>query len=190
MRRRRDRSEQVYPFPFTMPRIELETRIQAPLVLVFDLARSIDVHCLGQSHHAERPVAGRTSGLIEAGESVTWEAVHFGIRQRLSSRIVAMQAPHHFRDSMVSGAFARFDHDHFFEATADGGTLMRDVFDYSSPCGFLGRLADRGTGRSRKVALRFDRAGRIPGWSPVVLPRPSTLNRGTPPWETCGALAR
>lgn len=42
---------------------------------------------------------------------------------------------------MVSGAFKRFDHDHFFEADGDF-TFTRDVFDYSSPLGVLGALAD------------------------------------------------
>ena len=126
-----------------MPRLEIETLIKAPVSVVFDLARSIDAHQLGQSRHLERAVAGRTWGLIELGESVTWEAVHFGIRQRLTSRIVEMHAPAHFRDSMVSGAFKRFDHDHYFNASDSGGTLMRDVFDYTAPCSFLGWVADR-----------------------------------------------
>ena len=80
--------------------------------------------------------------MIENGEIVTWEAVHFGIRQRLASQIVAMSRPGHFRDSMLTGAFTRIDHDHFFEAQPDGRTLMRDVFDYSAPLGLLGRVAD------------------------------------------------
>ena len=46
-----------------------------------------------------------------------------------------------FRDSMVSGVFASFDHDHFFEES-DGRTIMRDVFDYRSPLGLFGRIAD------------------------------------------------
>ena len=77
------------------------------------------------------------------GEEVTWEAVHFGIRQRLTSKITAMNRPIHFRDSMVSGAFARFDHDHYFDDTSAGFTVMRDIFDYSSPLGPLGTIADR-----------------------------------------------
>jgi ligand-binding SRPBCC domain-containing protein len=42
---------------------------------------------------------------------------------------------------MISGAFSRFDHDHFFEQV-DGKTLMLDIFDYDSPFGFLGKFAD------------------------------------------------
>ena len=42
----------------------------------------------------------------------------------------------------MRGAFARFDHDHYFVPDA-GGTLMRDVFDYHAPLGPLGWLAER-----------------------------------------------
>jgi ligand-binding SRPBCC domain-containing protein len=42
----------------------------------------------------------------------------------------------------VRGPFRRFDHDHFF-SEVDGGTLMRDVFDFESPLGTFGDLANR-----------------------------------------------
>lgn len=88
-------------------------------------------------------VAGRTTGLISLGEEVTWEATHLGVRQRLTTRITAYDRPTYFRDSQVRGAFKRLDHEHYFEAVPDGTTLMRDVFDYDSPLGWLGLLADR-----------------------------------------------
>lgn len=125
-----------------MPRIETDTAISAPIGKVFDLARSIDVHKQSQAAHRESAIAGKMSGLIENGETVTWEAVHFGVRQRLTSQIVAMTRPTHFRDSMVSGAFNRLDHDHFFEPQPDGSTRMKDIFDYTAPFGPIGRLAD------------------------------------------------
>ena len=124
-----------------MPRIEIITFIAAPIERVFDLARSIDAHVASQIRHEEKAVAGRISGLIEEGEEVTWEAIHFGMRQRLTSRIVAMRRPTYFRDSMVRGAFKRIDHDHLFEI-APNGTLMKDVFEFESPLGLLGKLAD------------------------------------------------
>src|SRR6266852_9149678 len=124
-----------------MPRVRLETLSEAPPERVFDLARSIDLHAKGQARHRERAIAGVRSGLIGPGQIVTWEARHFGITQRLTSRIVAFDRPRSFRDSMVSGAFARFDHDHLFEVEGPG-TLMTDLFDFESPLGPLGRLAD------------------------------------------------
>lgn len=124
-----------------MPVIKLETTINAPIEIVFDLARSIDLHSDSLSHTDEKAVAGRTSGLIELGETVTWEATHFGVRQRLTSVITVCERPFRFSDAMVSGAFARFDHEHIF-AERNGLTQMTDVFDYDSPLGFLGNLAD------------------------------------------------
>ncbi len=56
-----------------MPVIRMELFIEAPPELCFDLARSIDVHMLSMSGSQERAIGGRTSGLIELGETVTWE---------------------------------------------------------------------------------------------------------------------
>jgi ligand-binding SRPBCC domain-containing protein len=122
--------------------IRVETEIKAPPALCFDLNRSIDLHVASTGESGERAVAGVTSGLIGEGDEVTWSAKHFGIRQRLTSRITAFDPPRHFRDSLVRGAFARFDHDHYFEPH-EGGTRMIDLFDYAAPCGLLGRLAER-----------------------------------------------
>ena len=76
-----------------MPIILLETNITAPVERVFDLARNIDAHTSTTAGTGERAVDGRTSGLIEAGETVTWEAKHLGVRQRLTSKITAMERP-------------------------------------------------------------------------------------------------
>ena len=125
-----------------MGEIELETRIAAPVERVFDLTRSIELHARSLAHTGEEPVAGRTSGLIGAGETVTWRARHLGVRQRLTSRITEYDRPRYFQDRQERGAFAWFVHDHFFEPTADGGTVLRDVFRFAAPLGPLGRLAE------------------------------------------------
>ena len=124
-----------------MPRIELSLRIHAPVQMVFELARGVDLHVESTSQTNEKAVAGCTSGHISLGEEVTWEATHFGVRLRLTSKIVAFEPPHYFRDSMVVGISRRFDHDHYFELDGQG-TLMKDVFDYTAPLGMLGRVAD------------------------------------------------
>ena len=124
-----------------MPLIKLETTVNAPIERVFDLSRSIDLHRASVNKHGEKAVAGVREGLIKLDESVTWEAMHFGIRQKLTSKITAFERPRYFRDSLVSGAFARFDHDHFFEEIKTG-TLMKDVFDYDSPFWIFGKIAD------------------------------------------------
>lgn len=124
-----------------MPIIRVETLINAEKATVFDLARSIDLHQISTAHTNEKAVGGRTSGLIELNESVVWEAKHFGIVQRLSSKITEMKSPDYFVDEMVFGAFKSFRHDHIFE-TKGTGTLMIDIFNYVSPLGILGKLAN------------------------------------------------
>ena len=93
-------------------------------------------------HTGERAIAGVTSGLMALGQEVTWRARHFGIWQHLTIRITMFERPFHFRDSLVRGAFRRFDHDHFFAQRGDI-TVMRDVFDFQSPLGILGHIADQ-----------------------------------------------
>jgi ligand-binding SRPBCC domain-containing protein len=80
--------------------------------------------------------------LLELGDQVTFEAVHFGVRQRLCSKIVEYDRPHRFIDQMVSGAFKSLRHVHQFEAVGDG-TVMRDTLEWESPLGILGVLADK-----------------------------------------------
>jgi len=124
-----------------VPAVTVTTEILAPIELCFDLARSIDLHVQSTKQTRERAVGGVTTGLIGLNEEVTWEATHFGVRQRLTSRITVFDRPRHFRDSMVRGVFTRFDHDHFF--THDRGiTIMTDVFDYGAPLGVAGQIAN------------------------------------------------
>jgi ligand-binding SRPBCC domain-containing protein len=122
--------------------IRLTTHMAAPRERVFDLARSIDLHTRSLDWTGEEPVAGRMSGLIRLGETVTWRARHLGVRQRLTSRISAYERPAYFQDVMVRGAFAWMEHDHWFDATPEGGTMLRDEFRFAAPLGILGRIAE------------------------------------------------
>jgi ligand-binding SRPBCC domain-containing protein len=65
------------------------------------MARDIGLHVHSMADSQERAIAGVTSGCIGLGQEVTWEARHFGIRQRLTSRITQFDRPRHFRDTMV-----------------------------------------------------------------------------------------
>jgi ligand-binding SRPBCC domain-containing protein len=123
-------------------RIRLETRIAAPIERVFDLARDIDLHQRSMAATGERAVAGRTSGPIELGETVTWRARHFGLWWTMTSRITVVEPPTRFADEQASGPFARFEHVHTFESTPNG-TVMTDDWDHTSPFGPFGWLADR-----------------------------------------------
>lgn len=124
-----------------MARIEVETTIDAPRERCFDLARDLDLHVRSMAGSGERAVGGRTVGLIGMAEEVEWEARHFGLSHRHRARITAFEPPAHFRDSMVRGRFKRFEHDHFFEERG-GRTVMRDVIEFASPLGVIGRIVD------------------------------------------------
>ena len=124
-----------------MHTIQIVTWIAAPPERCFDAARDLDLHQRSMAHTGERAIAGRTSGLIEMGEDVTWRARHFLVTQHFTSRITAFDRPRHFQDSMQRGAFRSFVHDHTFEERG-GGTAMTDVLAFAAPLGILGRIAE------------------------------------------------
>ena len=124
------------------------TLVAAPVQRTFDLARSIDVHLLGNTHFGEHATAGTRTGLIGPGESVTWRARHFWISQNLTSAITAFDSPLYFQDTMLRGAFQSMQHDHYFRElppspAGDTQTEMRDIFRFAAPLGPLGWLAER-----------------------------------------------
>jgi len=119
-----------------------EIKFQAPIELCFDLARDVLVHCQTAAHTKERIVGGKSSGLLELGDSVIFEGVHLGVRQKLAVRITEFNRPHCFVDEMTNGAFKWLRHTHEFEPV-DDGTLMRDTIEWKSPLGFLGEVADK-----------------------------------------------
>jgi len=122
--------------------IDLTTEIDAPIDCVFDLARDLDLHARSMAHTGERATAGRTTGRVEAGDSVTWRARHFGLWWSLTSRVTVVEAPTRFEDIQERGPFAWFRHEHRFESTGNG-TRMHDHWEHRSPFGPIGRVVDR-----------------------------------------------
>ena len=106
----------------------LETKIRASVDLVFDLARSIDLHMESAIGTNEVAVSGRTKGLIELGETTTWRAKHLGFYQTLTVKITEYKRPEMFVDVMLKGAFKSMKHIHCFEQDGES-TIMIDVFD-------------------------------------------------------------
>lgn len=147
-----------------MSTFRVVTDIEAPPEACFDLARSIDLHLESMLASDERAIGGVTSGLIRGGEEVTWEARHFGVRWRMTSRIVEFDPPERFVDEMVRGPFRAFRHEHRFEARG-AGTRMTDVIAFRTP---LAVLTERGVGlylrrlmriRNAAIRLKAERAG-------------------------------
>ena len=124
-----------------MPTIHLTTFIAAPAERVFDLARSIDLHKKSMAHSGEEAVAGTVTGLIKAGETVTWKAKHLGKKRVLRSKITDMKPPLSFTDEMVDGDFKMMRHEHHFKEVANG-TFMIDMLVFESPWGGLGKLVN------------------------------------------------
>ncbi|WP_222164750.1 SRPBCC family protein [Edaphocola aurantiacus] len=122
-----------------MAMICINTRIQAPREIVFDLSRNIDLHLESTAHTNEVVIAGRQSGLIELNETVTWRAKHLGCYRELTTKITAMEYPVKFEDRMTKGPFKYLQHIHLFREE-DSGTLMTDLFYFAAPYGFLGRI--------------------------------------------------
>lgn len=125
-----------------MSRIYLKTLINADIHTVFDLARNIDLHQRSTAKTYEKAIAGRTSGLIEENETVTWRAKHLGVYQNLTTKIISMEKPNQFTDEMQQGAFKSLHHQHIFK-TEQGKTLMIDIFDFESPLGIIGKIFNR-----------------------------------------------
>jgi ligand-binding SRPBCC domain-containing protein len=140
-----------------MASIRVETLIKAPMDRCFDLARSVEAHLASTAKTRERVIAGRTEGLFELGDSVTWEARYFGLRLRQGSMITRSEPPHIFVDEGTTGPLGHFRHVHQF-VPEHGGTLMVDTFEYEIPMRLGGRVADRFFVERHMRRLLTDRA--------------------------------
>jgi len=125
-----------------MPVINLETKIFSTTEICFDLSASIDLHQISTSKTKEKAIDGVTKGLVKLNDFVTWEAVHFGIKQQLTSKITKFERPFHFRDEQQKGAFKNFKHDHYFEKQSDY-VIMKDRFEFESPLGVFGKIFNK-----------------------------------------------
>lgn len=124
-----------------MTTIQLTTEINAPIQIVFDNSRNIDIHQQSTSQTNEKAIAGVRLGLINNGETVTWRGKHFGLYFTHKSRITGMVFHTYFVDEMEEGKFKWFKHEHFFEEI-NGVTTMLDKLQYETPFGIIGQLFD------------------------------------------------
>ncbi len=125
-----------------MIRIELTTTINARAEACFNVSRDVGLHQVSMGHTGEQAVAGKTEGLLELGEEVTWRARHWGFWWHLTAQITKFEFPVYFCDEMVKGPFKSMRHEHHFVETK-GITHMRDLFLFESPFKPIGRWVDR-----------------------------------------------
>lgn len=122
--------------------VRLETVIDAPRAACFDLSLSVDAHAASMGPSNERAVAGVMTGGMGLGDTVTWQARHFGLPFRMTSAITEHQPPSRFVDEQQHGPFRRWWHQHSFEPLPSGATRMIDTVEFCSPLGPLGSLVD------------------------------------------------
>lgn len=151
-----------------MPTIKLTTSINAPIQTCFDQARSIDLHLDSFSHNNERAIAGVTSGLINLGETVTWRAKHFGVTMQMTIKITEMMFATSFTDEQLHGPFKYLKHRHIFQYINPQLTLMIDEFDFASPFGLAGRMADKLVLKDYLTKLLLRRNKVIKQWAESV----------------------
>ena len=125
-----------------MTQIKIITTINAPIKIIFDNCRDIDIHQYSASKTNEKAIAGRTSGLINKGETVTWKGKHFGINIQHESIISGMDFPNYFVDEQLKGHFKSFKHEHIFIQN-ENQTIMTDILEYETPFGVFGKLFDK-----------------------------------------------
>jgi ligand-binding SRPBCC domain-containing protein len=119
----------------------LRTEIRSSAEECFRLSLSVDAHTSSMGQSKERAVAGVTEGEMQLGDSVTWEARHFGVAFRMTSAITAYECSTRFVDEQQRGPFRRWWHEHTF-VEADDVTTMTDTVRYSVPLGPLGATFD------------------------------------------------
>jgi ligand-binding SRPBCC domain-containing protein len=138
-------------------RIEATNVIGAPIASCFRLSLDIDVELRAAADYGLRAIGGVTSGVIGAGERVSWRAKQFGVWVKHTTEITGYEAPVYFQDSMVKGLFRSFQHDHFFRSLGPSETEMRDELRFSMPAFLLGLIAERVLVRRRIKELLVKR---------------------------------
>jgi len=116
-----------------MSEIVVETHINAAAETCFGLLRDPRIQA------APEPVIIGEFGL---GQTVAFVSSRFGVRQKLTVRVIEFERPRLLVDEMTEGNFRMFKHIHEF-APKDAGTVMRDTIRWTSPHGILGRMVDK-----------------------------------------------
>jgi ligand-binding SRPBCC domain-containing protein len=117
-----------------------EVVVRAPIERCFLLSTSLEIV---ERELKMRPVKGRTAGLVANGDKIRWEGWQFCLPQFHESVIEDFREPVFFRDRMMAGRFASFEHDHSFRDEGDGRVLLRDEIRFTMRLGWLGHVTGR-----------------------------------------------
>lgn len=125
-----------------MTRFVVTTAIAARPWRVFDVSLEIETHTASMAGSGERVIDGVRAGRMTLGDTVTWQARHFGRQWRMTSVISTYDPPYSFVDEQVTGPFRYWRHTHRFGPAGDGVTEMWDVVDFAAPLRPLGTIAE------------------------------------------------
>src|SRR5580698_4959189 len=102
-----------------METIRSATWIDAPVERCFLLSLNIDLRIACSHETGEDVVDGVTSGLIDEGQTITFQGRRFGVRWRHTSRMEIIRPYSYFREVMADGHFKLYEHEHHFAAMDD-----------------------------------------------------------------------
>lgn len=115
-----------------MPKLRIEVVVSATPEACFDLSLSVDAHVASMGRTRERAVGGVTSGTMRLGDTVTWQATHFGRTLKMTSAITAYERPHRFVDEQQRGPFRNWWDEHTFTDLGGGRTRMVETAEFAS----------------------------------------------------------
>lgn len=144
-----------------MNEIRLETLIEAPADRCFELSLSIDIELEAAKSYCLRAISGVTSGKIGPFQRVRWQSCHFGFWVTHESEITRFERPICFQDTMVSGIFRMFQHDHVFLALSPDVTEMHDILRFSLPGWTFGSILGKLVVEPRLCLLMKERNSTI-----------------------------
>jgi ligand-binding SRPBCC domain-containing protein len=135
-----------------MVTIRTVTWIDAPVERCFLLARSVDFQLASSKYKKVKIVAGVQSGLLELGDTVTWQGRMFGLGRSHTNRVEILRPSSLLSERMVVGGFKFYEHERHF-AAMDDGTRIKDEVRFSAGWGPVGWLAEPVILRRRVAAL-------------------------------------
>ena len=112
-----------------------EIVVRAPIERCFLLSTNIEIV---EQELKMTPISGRTSGFVIGDDTILWEGWQLCLPQFHESIIEHFEPPVFFRDRMIAGRFATFEHDHAFTERDDGSVLLQDEVRFTMPWGWLG----------------------------------------------------
>ncbi|RFM30265.1 SRPBCC family protein [Deminuibacter soli] len=112
-----------------MPVIHLTTIVHAPVDRVFDLSRNIALQRKSLQGQRETIINGKTSGLLQMGEEITWQTKRLGKAWTLRLQTARLEMHSFFEEIMLNGDFSKLSHQRHFKSMANG-TVMIDLFQF------------------------------------------------------------